>query len=163
MESERVAGKRGRGRDPDDRLGAQAHGVAVVEEGSVRAESAHARASQNIEVGARLVGKVERHESYGVFVFLKPGATGLLPVEETSLDRGQDLRKAFPVGSDVEVIVLDIDAERGRIRLSAKAVAEAREKSEARDYTERQDRAQSEGFGSLAQTFRDAMEGRGKK
>ena len=138
-------------------------GVAVVEEGSVRAESAHTQASQNIEVGARVVGKVERHESYGVFVFLKPGTTGLLPVEETGLDRGQDLRKAFPVGSDVEVIVLDIDAERGRIRLSAKAVVETREKSEARDYTERQDRAQSESFGSLAQTFRDAMEGRGRK
>ncbi|MCH7781248.1 MAG: S1 RNA-binding domain-containing protein, partial [Acidobacteria bacterium] len=79
-------------------------GVAVVEEGSVRAESAHAQAPQNIEVGAQLVGKVERHESYGVFVFLKPGTRGLLPVEETGLDRGQDLRKAFPVGSDVEVI-----------------------------------------------------------
>jgi len=138
-------------------------GVAVVEEDSVRAESAHAQASQNVEVGARLVGRVERHESYGVFVFLKPGTTALLPVEETGLDRGEDLRKAFPVGSDVEVIVLDIDAERGQIRLSAKAVTEAREKSEARDYAERQDRAQSEGFGSLAQTFRDAMEGRGRK
>ena len=138
-------------------------GVAVVDEGSARAESAHAQASKKVELGARLVGKVERHENYGVFVFLKPGTTGLLPVEETGLDHGEDLRKAFPVGSDVEVIVLDIDAERGRIRLSAKAVTEGRERREARDYAERQDSAQSESFGSLAQTLRDAMKGGGKK
>ncbi len=138
-------------------------GVAVVDEGSVRAESAHARASKRVEIGARLVGKVERHENYGVFVFLKPGKTGLLPVEETGLDHGEDLRRAFPVGSDVEVIVLEIDAERGRIRLSAKAVTEGREKSEAREFAERQDSSQSESFGSLAQTLRDAMQGGDKK
>ena len=134
-------------------------GVAVVEEGSSRAEDA----STKIEVGSRIKGKVERHESFGVFLFLKPGTSGLLPVEETGLDRNDDLRKAFPVGSEVEVIVLDIDRERGRIRLSAKAVTEAREKGEAKDYAERQARGQQESFGSLAQTLRDAMEGRGKK
>jgi len=63
----------------------------------------------------------------------------------------------------VEVMVVEIDAERGRIRLSVKAVTEGREKSEARDYAERQDSAQSESFGSLAQTLRDAMKGGGKK
>ena len=53
--------------------------------------------------------------------------------------------------------------EDGRIRLSVKAVTEGREKSEARDYADRQDSAQSESFGSLAQTLRDAMKGGGKK
>jgi hypothetical protein len=30
---------------------------------------------------------VERHEKFGVFVFLSPGRTGLMPLSETGLDR----------------------------------------------------------------------------
>ncbi len=144
-------------------------GVAVVEEGSVRAQTAHAaetaegpvavKAAGQLEItpGIRLVGKVQRHESYGVFVFLKPGSTGLIPLEETGVEKDGDLKKTFPIGSDVEVMVLEIDASGRRIRLSRKAVLEATEKSEAREYAERQDQAQSEGFGSLADTLRAAI------
>ena len=62
-----------------------------------------------IVAGARLTGKVERHEDYGVFVFLSPGRTGLIPLAETGVERGSDLRKMFPVGSDVEVMVLEVE------------------------------------------------------
>ena len=145
-------------------------GVAVVEEGSVRAQNAYAgetdegpiavKAVGRLEItpGVRLMGKVQRHESYGVFVFLKAGSTGLIPFEETGVERDGDLKKVFPIGSDVEVMVLDVDASARRIRLSRKAILEATEKSEAREYAERQDQAQSEGFGSLADTLRSAME-----
>jgi small subunit ribosomal protein S1 len=129
-------------------------GVAVVEEGSVRAESAR---GAEITPGARLKGKVERHENYGVFVFLAPGRTGLMPIAETGIERETDIRKKFPVGSDVEVMVLEVDPSGRRISLSRKAVFESDEKSEARDYAERQDRGQAEGFGSLADKLRDAM------
>jgi small subunit ribosomal protein S1 len=129
-------------------------GVAIVEEGSAKA----AQASRGAVVpGARLVGKVKDHESYGVFVFLDADNTGLIPLEETGLDKGDDLRKAFPVGSDVEVIVLDVDPAKRRIRLSVKAVQQAKEKGEARDYAERQRAEQQESFGSLASTLRDAI------
>ena len=99
-------------------------GVAVVEEGSVRAQNAHAgesaeepaavEASGRLEItpGIRLIGKVQRHESYGVFVFLKAGSTGLIPLEETGVERDGDLKKMFPIGSDVEVMVLEVDALR---------------------------------------------------
>jgi small subunit ribosomal protein S1 len=134
-------------------------GVAVVEEGSARAESA-----LPMKPGARLIGKVERHESYGVFVFLKAGATGLIPLEETGAERDGDLRKLFPVGSDVEVMVLDVDPSGRRIRLSRKALREATEKQEAREYSDRQDAAEAQGggFGSLAETLRNAIEKRDK-
>jgi small subunit ribosomal protein S1 len=141
-------------------------GVAVLEEGSTRAESAEAGARARVEIapGARLTGKVEKHESYGVFVFLKPGTTGLIPLEETGVDRDGDLRKTFPVGSDVEVMVLDVDPGGRKIRLSRKAVLHAKEKQEAREYADRQDEAQGGGggFGSLAESLRKAMEKRGK-
>jgi small subunit ribosomal protein S1 len=144
-------------------------GVAVVEEGSVREREAEAaesagepgspRAPERVAIvpGARLTGKVERHEKYGIFVFLAPGRTGLIPMAETGVERGGDLKRAFPVGDDVEVMVLEVDESGRRIRLSRKAVFEAREKSEAREYAKRQDRQQAGGFGSLADKLRAAI------
>jgi ribosomal protein S1 len=112
--------------------------------------------------GARLIGKVERHESYGVFVFLKPGTTGLVPLEETGVGKEADLKKALPVGSDVEVMVREVDPSGRRIRLSIKAIREAMEKKDARDYAARQEAAEAQGggFGSLGETLRNAMEER---
>ena len=46
--------------------------------------------------GAIVTGKVERHEKFGVFVFLSPGRTGLMPFAETGVDRDADMLKAFP-------------------------------------------------------------------
>ena len=138
-------------------------GVAVLEEGSVRAlgaaqsESSQPGARVDIVPGARLTGKVERVETYGVFVFLAPGRTGLIHVSETGVERETDLKKVFPVGSDVEVIVLEVDTAGRRIQLSRKAVLEAGEKREVREYAEQQDRTQSDGFGSLADKLRAAM------
>jgi small subunit ribosomal protein S1 len=128
-------------------------GVAVVEEGSAKA-----RGAEPIRPGARLTGKVERHESYGIFVFLRPGATGLIPLEETGSEREGDLRKLFPVGSSVEVMVLEVDAAGRRIRLSRKAVLEAKEKEEVREYGDRESAAQTGGFGSLAESLRKALD-----
>jgi ribosomal protein S1 len=70
------------------------------------------------------------------------------------------LRKAFPVGSDVEVVVLEVDAAGRRIRLSRKAVAERREQAELREYTARQESAPSAALGSMADNLRKALGGR---
>jgi small subunit ribosomal protein S1 len=131
-------------------------GVAIVDEDSARARRANRGA--RIVPGARLQGKVDRVESYGVFVFLEPGRVGLVHGEETGFDRGADLRKEFPVGSAIEVMVLEVDGE--RIRLSRKAVFEADEKAEVRDFTESRREAGQQGLGSLADQLRAAM---GKK
>jgi predicted RNA-binding protein with RPS1 domain len=55
------------------------------------------------------------------------------------------------------VIVLEVDEASRRIRLSIKAVQEAREAAEVRDYHERVDGGQSESFGSLADKLRGAL------
>jgi ribosomal protein S1 len=110
--------------------------------------------------GARLTGKVERHEKFGVFVFLAPGRTGLMPLSETGIAREADVAKAFPVGTDLEVVVLDVDSSSRRIRLSRKAVLDAQEAAEMREYTERADVAPPEGFGSLADKLRGALKPR---
>ena len=135
-------------------------GVALVEEGWARAEGATG-ARLGIVPGARLTGKVERHEKFGVFVFLAPGRTGVIPLSETGIAKEGDLQRAFPVGADVEVIVLEVDPSGRRIRLSAKAVMEAREAEEVREWAER-NAPSAEGFGILADKLRSALESQEK-
>jgi small subunit ribosomal protein S1 len=136
-------------------------GVALVPEGSARAGGA-ASSQSEIVAGARLKGKVERHEKFGVFVFLAPGRTGLIPVSETGVAKETDIVKTFPLGADVEVIVLEVDASSRRIRLSAKAVQDAHEAQEVREYTERGNAAPSGAFASLADKLRGALKPREK-
>jgi small subunit ribosomal protein S1 len=136
-------------------------GVALIPEGSARAGGA-APAQAGIVPGARLRGKVERHEKFGVFVYLAPGRTGLIPMAETGVAKEADIARAFPVGGDVEVVVLEVDPSGRRIRLSAKAVLDAQEAAEVREYSERSDAAPKEGFGSLADKLRGALKPREK-
>jgi small subunit ribosomal protein S1 len=134
-------------------------GVALLPEGSARA--AGTRSASGIVPGARLTGVVERHEKFGVFVFLAPGRTGLIPLSETGIAKEADVVKAFPAGSQVAVIVLEIDPEGRRIRLSAKAVKDAEEAQEVREYSGRE--AAPAGFGSsLGDKLRGALNPREK-
>lgn len=137
-------------------------GVALLEDGSARAAGAVSAQSQ-IAPGARLKGKVERHEKFGVFVFLAPGRTGLIPMKETGVAREGDVVKAFPVGSEVDVIVLEVDPAGRRIRLSVKAIHDAAEADVVREYAERPDAAPAEGFGSLADKLRGALQPKEKR
>ena len=81
-------------------------------------------------------------------------------MSETGLARDVDLKKAFPVGANVEVVILEVDAPAGRMRLSSQAVLQAREVEEVREYTERGENASAEGFGSLADKLRNAFTSR---
>lgn len=135
-------------------------GVARVEEGSSRAAGAVAAPQGEMAAGTIVTGKVERLEKFGVFVFLSPGRTGMMPFSETGLDRDADLGKAFPIGSEVEVAILESDPVRRRIRLSRKAVAQQREQAELREYTARADAAPTSSLGSLADKLRGALKGR---
>jgi ribosomal protein S1 len=95
-------------------------------------------------------------------VFLAPGRTALMPLSETGMAREADVARAFPVGSDVEVVVLEADSSGRRIRVSRKAVLDAREADEVREYAERADAAPADGFGSLAEKLRGALKPREK-
>jgi small subunit ribosomal protein S1 len=135
-------------------------GVVFMQDGLARAEGT-AGARLGIVPGARLTGKVERYEKFGVFVFLAPGRTGLIPMNETGVAKEGDIQRIFPVGADVEVIVLEVDPSGRRIRLSAKAVMEAREAEEVREWAERE-APPAEAFGTLADKLRSALKSREK-
>jgi len=115
------------------------------------------RAGETYHPGQMRTGRVTRVASFGAFLELEPGVEGLLPASETGLARDVELKKAFPIGKDIEVVVLEVDAAARRIRLSIKAVEEARESREVREYTERADHKATEGFGSLADKLRNAL------
>jgi len=107
-------------------------------------------------------GRITRVAEFGAFVELEPGVEGLVPLSETNLAHDADVKRAFPIGSHVEVVILEVDAAARRIRLSSRAVAQAKEADEVREYTERKDAAPSEHFGSLADKLRGALGPRDK-
>ena len=79
----------------------------------------------SVEVGALLTGTVER---------LGPGQTGLVPVSELATARGTDLRRAFPVGSELKVVVVAIEEGGRRIRLSHSQALAQEERAETQAY-----------------------------
>jgi ribosomal protein S1 len=115
------------------------------------------KVAETYETGQVRTGRVARVAEFGAFVELEAGVEGLIPLSETGLARDTDVKRAFPVGNTFEVVVLDVDAPARRIRLSVKAVQEAYESREVREYSERTDVAPAEGFGSLADKLRGAL------
>jgi small subunit ribosomal protein S1 len=115
------------------------------------------KAAQAYEAGQMRRGRVTRVAPFGAFVELEPGVEGLIPMSEAGVARDADLRSAFPVGREIEVVVAEVDARARRIRLSVTAVQLAREAQEVQEYAERPDSAPSEGFGSLADKLRGAL------
>ena len=90
--------------------------------------------TSSVAVGAVLMGTVDRHEPFGVFVRLGPGQTGLVPNAELGATRGVDPRKAFPAGSEMKVFVLAIEEGGRRIRLSREKAITHEEQAETQAY-----------------------------
>jgi len=116
-------------------------GLALAPEGAAPGQQMESR----VEVGAALTGTVERLESFGVFVRLGPGQTGLIPIAELGMARGTDLRKAFPVGTEIKVLVLAIEEGGRRIRLSHAQALSRDERAETQAYL-RETTKQGDGF-----------------
>lgn len=145
-------------RPADAEAGAASSRERAAGTASPRERAASSAPARNpVTPGSRIKGKVERHEKFGVFVYLAPGRTGLMPAAESGVGRGTDLRKAFPVGSELEVAVLEVDPTGRRIRLSRKALIDAEERDDARGYTERTTSKPTEGFGSIGDKLRAAL------
>lgn len=72
-------------------------------------------------VNTRLMGKVTNITDYGCFVELEEGVEGLVHISEMDwTNKNVNPNKVVQVGSEVEVMVLDVDTERRRISLGLK-------------------------------------------
>jgi polyribonucleotide nucleotidyltransferase len=72
------------------------------------------------EVGKTYKGTVKRIEPYGAFVEILPGQDGLLHISEMAHTRVGQVTDLFQLGDEVEVQVVAIEPETGKIRLSRK-------------------------------------------
>jgi len=115
------------------------------------------RAADTYKPGQLRTGRITRVAEFGPFVELEPGIEGLIPLSESGVPRDGDVKKAFRVGDELQVVLLDVDAAARRIRLSVTGVQQMREADEMREYTERTDGTSPEKLGSLADKLRDAL------
>jgi small subunit ribosomal protein S1 len=115
------------------------------------------RAADTYKAGQLRTGRVTRVAEFGPFVELEPGVEGLIPLSESGVPREADVKKAFRVGTELQVVVLDVDAAARRIRLSVTDVQKMREADEMREYSERASGTASDTFGSMADKLRDAL------
>lgn len=81
-------------------------------------------AEEKFAVGTIVTGKVARLMPYGAFIELDKHIDGLLHVSNYSWDWIDDITKVLNIGDEVEVQVMEFDAEHRRITLSRKALLE---------------------------------------
>jgi len=88
----------------------------------VEAEAAAARAEVfgKLNVGDIVTGKVARITSFGAFIDLG-GVDGLVHLTELSHERNVSPKSVVSVGDEIEVKVLDLNEDEGRVSLSLKA------------------------------------------
>ena len=72
------------------------------------------------EIGRNYKGTVKRIEPYGAFVEILPGQDGLLHISEMAHSRVGQVTDLFQIGDEVEVQVVGIEPDTGKIRLSRK-------------------------------------------
>ena len=91
-----------------------------------KAEDAKKLAS--VQVGSVVKGTVESLQSYGAFVRLENGLSGLVHISQISTQRIKSADQVLHVGDEVDVKVIGI--KDGKISLSIKALAEDAEKEQ---------------------------------
>jgi polyribonucleotide nucleotidyltransferase len=105
--------------------------IEVQDDGRVNIASSDAEAAQRAieiirgltaspEIGKTYKGTVKRIEPYGAFVEILPGQDGLLHVSEIAHTRVRAVTDFFQLGDSLEVQVVGIEPDSGKIRLSRK-------------------------------------------
>ncbi|MCA9598694.1 MAG: S1 RNA-binding domain-containing protein [Myxococcales bacterium] len=100
-----------------------------------------------------LAGRVSGHVNGGVLVTTSKG-DGLVPLRELGLPPGADHRRAFPVGKEADVVLLERDPN-GRQRFSMTGVSRVQERQNYRDFA--QSPAGGGSMGSLGDLLREKL------
>ena len=77
------------------------------------------RKMNKLEVGEVVIGTVRGIKPYGAFIDIG-GVSGLLHISEISHDHIDTPHSVFNVNDELKVMIIDLDADRGRISLSTK-------------------------------------------
>lgn len=84
---------------------------------------------KEIEIGEVYLGKVKKIVKFGAFVEIKKGTEGLLHISEIAHERTNNVEDVLKVGDSVEVKVIDIVKDTGKISLSRKALIKREDNS----------------------------------
>lgn len=110
--------------------------------------------AQKVQMGKMLKVVVVGVESSGLLVRII-GATGrnargYITAAATNTPRGTELRKPFPIGTQMEAKVLEIDPRKGEVKLSVKALQQDTERNAYQQYRQQVKREAKFGtFGDL--------------
>ena len=75
--------------------------------------------------GERVVGKIKSITDFGIFIGLDGGIDGLVHLSDLSWDLpGEEVVRNYKKGDELETVVLAVDAERERISLGVKQLAQ---------------------------------------
>jgi len=107
--------------------------ISAVGEGGERARDMVQALVQEPEVGKVYEGVVKSTTAFGAFVEIIPGVEGLLHISELQHGRTERTEDVVKKGDHVRVKLLEVD-ERGRMRLSRKALLEKPEAAPARSH-----------------------------
>ena len=124
---------------------------------SLSMKSADQPEQQHVAADTMLVGKVAEIAAFGVFVDTEQGR-GLVPMSELGIPHGADPKRTFPIGKEVEVVVMSKDQKTGKLRLSIKGVAAAEERSNYKSFSQANKKAAAaaggKGMGSLGELLK---------
>jgi len=105
--------------------------------------------------GSVVTGKVEKTTSFGAFIELEPGLTGLLPASVISLPRDASLARVYPPGKQVQVQIVSVDSRRQRISLTLEGSTLEGSRTDYQAYVRDQRHTEpTQGFNALADAFR---------
>ncbi len=107
------------------------------------------------EEGSLVTGTVERTASFGAFIRLAPGLTGLLPTSAMALPRGASAARMFSPGKEVAVQIQSVDRRRRRISLSLEGSTTEGSRKDFESYRREQSSAAG-GFNALAAALEKA-------
>jgi small subunit ribosomal protein S1 len=91
--------------------------------------------SVELREGSIVEGVVDSVKDYGVFVSLPGGKSGLLHVSQIPEGRTGDLKRKFTVGSEIQVQILAVDSDTGKLSLSTKSLREQDEKTDYKEFS----------------------------
>jgi len=107
--------------------------ISAVGEGGERARDMVQALVQEPEVGKVYEGVVKSTTAFGAFIEILPGVEGLLHISELQHGRTERTEDVVKKGDHVRVKLLEVD-ERGRMRLSRKALLDKPEAAPARSH-----------------------------
>ena len=95
-------------------------------------------------------------EDFGAFVELVDNVRGLVHVSEMAERRVEHPKDVVAVGDEVQVVVLEVDSRRRRLRLSIKQVEAVESSTNLKDFQARQEQEASQGVSAMVDALQRA-------